>query len=136
MASEKEYIERGALVEHIKNMPWKITPAAEISKGIFLQTVEDAPAADVVSKGVYDQVQWERDMAMQQLEEHGIPFCGKADDVVKVVRCKDCKHWCGEEEDSLLSIQWGVCTRPLGSYRSEETQEKDYCSYSERKDTP
>ena len=45
---DKEYIERGALVEHIKNMPWKITPAAEISKGIFLQTVEDAPAADVV----------------------------------------------------------------------------------------
>ena len=83
---KKEYIERGALIEHIKNMPWKITPAAEISKGIFLQTVEDAPSADVVSRGVYDQVQWERDMAMQQLEEHGIPFCGKADDVVKVVR--------------------------------------------------
>jgi hypothetical protein len=50
----------------------------------------EMPAADVVSKGVYEQVQWERDMAMQQLEEHGIPFCGKADDVVEVVRCKDC----------------------------------------------
>lgn len=90
--ADKEYIERVALIEHIKNMPWKITPAAEISKGIFLQTVEEAPAADVVSKGVYEQVQWERDMAMKQLEEHGIPFGGEADDVVNVVRCKDCKY--------------------------------------------
>jgi hypothetical protein len=48
VGDKKEYIERGALIEHIENMPWKITPAAEISKGIFLQTVEEAPTADVV----------------------------------------------------------------------------------------
>lgn len=40
--------------------------------------------------GSVEQIKWERDMAMQQLKEHGIPFGGVADDVVKVVRCKDC----------------------------------------------
>lgn len=50
--------------------------------------------------GSVEQIKWERDMAMQQLEEHGIPFCGDADDVVKVVRCKDCVHWKDEGFDS------------------------------------
>ena len=42
------YIKKEELINHIKNMPWKITPAAEISKIIFLSTVEDFPTADVV----------------------------------------------------------------------------------------
>ena len=37
-----------------------------------------------------EQLRWERDIAMEQLQEHGIPFGGIADDVVKVVRCKNC----------------------------------------------
>lgn len=48
---------------------------------------------DVVSVGVLDQVRWERDVAISQLEDHGIPFGGVAPDVVKVVRCRDCKYW-------------------------------------------
>lgn len=78
---DKEYIERGALIEFVKQN----TP--NIDGDTTMQCVERAmkaaPAADVVSNGVYEQVQWERDMAMQQLEEHGIPFGGKAD-VVEV----------------------------------------------------
>ena len=42
------YIDADALIKHIKNMPWKMTSAAEISKSIFLSTVEEAPTADVV----------------------------------------------------------------------------------------
>ena len=34
-------------------------------------------AEDVVSVSTYNQVRWERDIAMQQLEDHGIPFCGE-----------------------------------------------------------
>ena len=34
---------------------------------------------DVVSKAAYEQVKWERDVAMEQLKEAGIPFGGKAD---------------------------------------------------------
>ena len=42
------YIDADALIKHIKDMPWKITSAAEIMKFLFLTTVEEAPTADVV----------------------------------------------------------------------------------------
>ena len=41
------------------------------------------PTADVVSREVFEQVKWERDTALQTLEEHGIGLGQKAD-VVKV----------------------------------------------------
>ena len=51
----------------------------------FLVALANFPTVDAVSRGCHDQVRWERDVAIGQLEEHGIPFCGKAPDVVKVV---------------------------------------------------
>ncbi len=45
----------------------------------FRKAVNNAPAADMVSREVFDQVKWERDIAMQQLEEHGIPFGERKD---------------------------------------------------------
>lgn len=85
---KKEYIERGALLKTPPFTKYGGYPSEYV--GGYLdcaeearKAVNDAPAADVVSKGVYEQVQWERDMAMQQLEEHGIPFGAKAD-VVEV----------------------------------------------------
>lgn len=53
--------------------------------------IRNAPAVDAVPVKSIEQLKWERDTAIRQLEEHGIPFCGKAD-VVAVVRCKECKH--------------------------------------------
>ena len=44
------YIDADKLIEHIKNMPWKMDSASEITKFIFLSTVEEAPDADVVSR--------------------------------------------------------------------------------------
>lgn len=55
--------------------------------------INDAPTVDAVPLEVWKQTAWERDIAIEQLEEHGIPFGGIAPDVVKVVRCKDCKHY-------------------------------------------
>ena len=37
------------------------------------------PTADVVPMGAYKQILWERNMAMRQLQEYGIPLCGEAD---------------------------------------------------------
>ena len=42
-------------------------------------------AADVVSREVFEQVKWERDMALKILEEHGIGLGQKAPEV----RCID-----------------------------------------------
>ena len=44
------HIDADKLIEHINNMPWKMDSASEITKFIFLSTVEEAPTADVVSK--------------------------------------------------------------------------------------
>ena len=42
---------------------------------------------------VYPHYKWERDIALSQLEEYGIGFAEKKrDDLVEVVRCKDCRH--------------------------------------------
>lgn len=89
------------------------------------QAIAMVPAADVVSKGVYEQVQWERDMAMQQLEEHGIPFCGVADDVVKVVRCKDCRFYGNEERHPY----GGEC-----EWFGALVERNNFCFYGERKE--
>ena len=81
-----------------------------------------------VSRGVLDQVRWERDTAIRQLEEHGIPFCGIAPDVVKVVRCKDCKHYC----------QYPKVDKPKACFVHPLTPhfmpEDEFCSYGERRD--
>lgn len=53
--------------------------------------------------GSVEQIKWERDVAMQQLKEHGIPFGGVADDVVKVVRCKDCKFYYDNGGDTCIT---------------------------------
>ena len=89
--ADKEYIERGALLKTPPFTKYGGYPSEYVEGYLDCaeearKAVNDAPAADVISRGVFEQVKWERDMAMQQLEEHGIPFCGKADDVVKVVR--------------------------------------------------
>lgn len=73
---DKEFIERKALLarydaEHV-GLPGK---AREL--------IATAPAADVVSKGLYEQIKWERDVALAQLEEYGVSLGEKAD-VVKV----------------------------------------------------
>lgn len=70
-----------------------------------------------------EQVIWERDLAMEQLKEHGIAFGGIAPDVVKVVRCKDCRF--------LIDRNDGT----YGCYRHfvEECKLDDYCSYGEKR---
>lgn len=70
--------------------------------------IQDMDSVDVVSRGVLDQVCWERDAAIGQLESYGISLGEKAD-VTKVVHghwikaecsekngdsnCSECDHW-------------------------------------------
>lgn len=51
---------------------------------IVKNALENANAVDAVSRSVFEQVQWERDVAMQQLKDHGIPFGGTAPDAVDI----------------------------------------------------
>ena len=82
--------------------------------------VESFPTVEAVPLGAYEQVKWERDQAMEQLKEHGIPFGGIAPDVVKIVRCRDCKHY----DNKAGRCQW---------YRMTKF-ECGFCDNGERKD--
>ena len=67
-----------------------------------------------------EQIRWERDMAMEQLAEHGIPFGGKAPDVVKVVRCGEC-------------ILRGTVGCAMDGIHLKNNKDHDYCSHGKRR---
>lgn len=97
--------------------------------------VEDAPAVDAVSRSVFEQVQWERDVAMQQLKDHDIPFGGTAPDVVKVLLCAFCAKFDtsgydnSNEDDFLLHVghckYWGKSTQGCGFCEQRERRADD-----------
>lgn len=72
-----EYINREELIKDLKKF------APEHYSALVNTLIEKQPAADVVSVGVLQQVMWERDIAISQLESYGVGFAEKAD-VVKV----------------------------------------------------
>ena len=93
----------------------------EITQEIF-----DAPTVKAVPLGAYEQVKWERDQAMEQLAEHGISFGAKEPDVIKVVRCKDCKHYV---KDSFFCRMNCIDIHEHSVWYGD-----NFCSYGERKD--
>lgn len=46
-----------------------------------IQRIKNAPAVEAVSRGLFEQYKWERDIAIEQLEELGISFGQKIDGV-------------------------------------------------------
>lgn len=42
-----------------------------------IELLKSAPTIEVVPKELYEQILWERNIAMEQLEEHGIGFASK-----------------------------------------------------------
>ena len=51
---------------------------------------------DIVSKGLFDQYKWERDVAIEQLEELGLSLGQKIEGV----------YMTKEEHDKLLEYKW------------------------------
>ena len=49
--------------------------------GWLCARIADVPDADVVSRGLFDQYKWERDVAIEQLEKLGLGFGQKIDGV-------------------------------------------------------
>lgn len=76
-----------------------------------------------VPPSLADVYKWERDIALSQLEEYGIGFAEKKrDDLVEVVRCKDCRYWNSETNG---------CKR---NPSVEAWYETDFCKYGERRE--
>ena len=145
------------VIEHLKKMPSEL-PSAELPKGELIsradaidavrkcvveselladwdkamesaqELLSELPSAEAVSKGVLEQFRWERDVAMGQLEEYGIPFgTNKDEDMVRVVRCKDCK-------DSRVygkTTQWLACESVM---EGQATDPDGYCYLGKRRE--
>lgn len=52
--------------------------------------IRTIPAVDAVERSAFEQVAWERDIAIKQLADIGKSLGEKMDDVAKVVRCREC----------------------------------------------
>lgn len=50
-------------------------------------------------------------------------------DVVEVVRCRDCKHWRGDHPEWFQEQGWGSCVECL-----MDTKDDFFCQYGERRD--
>lgn len=105
------------------SMTYRAVPETEILS---------APAVDAVSRAVFEQIKWERDCAMQQLKDHGIPFGGIAPDVVKVVRCKDCKFAYINSFSAAEGV--AVCRKLSTEAGIAIRNHDDFCSYGEQRD--
>jgi hypothetical protein len=83
-----EYINRNALLFDLSTsfVPQSTTYTDAV--GIAIRWIKQAPAADVVPRGAFDQVMWERDVAIKQLrEDYGVGLGEKRNaDVVEVKR--------------------------------------------------
>ena len=87
MPRNKEYINREEALRQIflEAMGHDFDFNAEHRK-IYIsakRAVKNTPAADVVSKELYEQIKWERDAALAQLKDYGVSLGEKAD-VVEV----------------------------------------------------
>lgn len=134
---QNDLISRSALIAHIGDLGsdqeddaifLTMGQACAIAHKSIVDMVKAAPAVDAVSRPVFEQIQWERDCAMQQLKDHDIPFGGNAPDVVKVVRCKDCRRCDGFPGEEIEPNEIGICRINRVAVKPD-----DFCSYGERR---
>ena len=57
---------------------------AKVPLNVVIQNIKDMPSADVVTREQYEQIRWERDVALHQLEEIGKGLGEKMVDVVEI----------------------------------------------------
>jgi hypothetical protein len=90
-----------------------------------LAAIDSIPAVDAVERGVFEQVAWERDIAIKQLADIGKSLGEKMDDVAKVVRCRECKYYDMIDRDDVVKacLYWK-------SFMSKD----GYCSIGERRE--
>lgn len=120
---------REEAVEHLKE--WKEVISNGHRKDVIDMAIEalHAEPNKAVPPSLADVYKWERDIALSQLEEYGIGFGEKKrDDLVDVVRCKDCKYWQAQE---VGIVECSVCTRIHDMVF--EMGADEFCSRGERK---
>lgn len=113
-------------------------------KASVKRVVAQQPTVEAVPKSYAEQIRWERDIAVKQLNEIGCQFGQKMDEVKKkleavpVVHCKECKNWhkdtCWCDKHSHFIDSDGEFCHPWESSNWKMFDENDFCSYGEMKE--
>lgn len=85
-----------------------------------------APTVEAYSAEAVKQIMWERDMAIQQLNDYGVQLGEKAD-CVRVVRCKDCDF----KRINSFAKESGIAHCTL---HKMVVALDDFCNYGEHED--
>ena len=135
-----EYMEKDVVIAVVEERQKACCPVGRWGRGYAnnreefdaWQTVIDEldtlPTVDAVPAGAYEQVAWERDLAVQQLKDYGVGLGQKKNEnLAEVTYCKDCKYgdWDSKPDDAM------VCLRTNdGFWRTSN----DFCSRGEPKE--
>ena len=71
-----ELIRRRVLIDEFKWLKSVVNESSKDEIEEIIQRIKNAPAVDAVSKSLYDQIKWERDIALEQLADLGL-FLGQ-----------------------------------------------------------
>lgn len=122
-----ECIDRQKAIEQIKAELAKLPLTETTGFGILMRVLNSIPAADVVSRGAYDQTDWERCVALTQLKEIGKSLGERMDDVRPVVLCRDCRH--RDPEDHKCD-----CGQPERQGCMFPVRDKYWCACGEKRE--
>ena len=103
-----DLISRKALMKYMRDYKWEFALNSDFSKAIEMVDVQ--PTVEAVPKSYAEQIRWERDVAVGQLNEIGCQFGQKMDEVKKKLevvhgkwiksqsmprsaKCSECKCW-------------------------------------------
>ena len=128
-------------VDYYVDMNGKHNPIEQANK--IINCIEDAPTVEAVPKSYAEQIRWERNVAVGQLNEIGCQFGQKMDEVKKleavpVVHCKECKNWHKDigwcDKHSHFIDSDGSFCHPWESSNWKMFDENDFCSDGERRE--
>ena len=109
-----EYVKKDAAIAVIAERQKACCPVGQYGRGYANNREEfdelgALPTAEAVPAGAYEQVRWERDIAIEQLkEDYGVCLGQKRNEnLVEVTRCKDCKYgdWDSKPDDAMVCLR-------------------------------
>lgn len=130
---ETKVIEEGKLRKGLSRIPaeFGMIHKTDVSRMIDKLLEEEQAHNARMNNLAFDMIKWERDVAISQLNDIGVQFGEKVDDVVRVIRCKNCTY---SEESLREGSVW--CMRRASDdsdVRAEIVGEDHFCSYGERR---
>lgn len=98
-----ELIRKRVLIDEFEWLKSAVNESSKDEIEEVIQRIKNASAVDAVSKSLYDQIKWERDIALEQLEELGVSLGQKIDGVCmtkekydELLECVDKRYKYGE----------------------------------------